>query len=199
MKGHVFQLNTNIIDFLKGARRGPAVVLGKDFGSIVANTGLGAGWKVVDAGTGSGWLAMQLANVVGSDGIVTTYEIRQEFAKIAKENFEKSGLENIRLKQKDIYKGISEKKTNLVTIDLQEPWRVVKHAEKSLVSGGYFAAYCPQITQVILLAKALKKTKLRLVKVSETIERNWIIDNKIARPEHHLLGHTAFLVFARRV
>ena len=189
----------NILDILKKSRRGPAIVLAKDFGSIVANTGLGAGWKVVDAGAGSGWLAMQIANIVGSNGAVTTYEIRPEFCKLAKENFAKFGFENIKLKQKDVYEGIAEKKVNLVTIDLQEPWRVVKAAEKSLAAGGFFVAYCPQITQVIKLVKELKKSKLKPVKVSETIERSWIVDNKIARPEHHLLGHTAFLVFARKV
>jgi len=188
----------NILDFLKGARRGPAVILGKDFGSIAANTGLGAGWKVVDAGTGSGWLALRLANSVGS-GVVTTYEKRPEFAKIAKENFEKSGFKNIRLRQKDIYKGISEKKVDLVTIDLQEPWRVVKSAANALSAGGFFVAYCPQITQVIQLVKELKKAKFHITKISETIERDWIVEDKISRPEHHMLGHTAFLVFARKI
>ncbi len=102
-------MKMKLLDFLRKARRGPAIILGKDFGAIVANTGVGSGWKVVDAGTGSGWLAMQLANIVGPAGKVTTYEQRKEFAKIAKENFAKAGFENIKLKVKDIYKGISEK------------------------------------------------------------------------------------------
>ncbi|MFH0868827.1 MAG: methyltransferase domain-containing protein [archaeon] len=186
-------------DILRKARRGPAVILPKDFGAIAANTGLGNGWTVVDAGTGSGWLAMQIANVAGAEGLVTTYEHREEFAKIAADNFKKFGFDGIKLKVKDIYKGIAERDLNLVTIDLQEPWKVVKHAEKSLENGGYFVAYCPQITQAIKLAKYLAKTKLKLVKVSETIERDWIVEGKIARPEHHLLGHTAFLVFARKI
>jgi tRNA (adenine57-N1/adenine58-N1)-methyltransferase len=183
-------------DLLKKAKRGPAVVLPKDFGAIAANTGLGNGWKVVDAGTGSGWLAMQIANIIGKEGKVYTYEIRKEFAKLAKENFAK--FKNVQLKQKDIYRGIAEKNLDLITIDLQEPWKVVKHAEKSLKAGGFFVAYCPQITQVIQLAKEIKKTKLKLVHVSETIERPWIIDGRIARPEHNILVHTAFLVFARK-
>jgi len=190
----------NILDFLRKAKRGPAVILPKDFGAIVANTGLGSGMQVVDAGTGSGWLAMQLANIVGPDGKVITYENRKEFAKIAKENFEKGGFANIKSKGTDIYKGISEKKVDLITIDLQESWKVVKHAEKSLKQGGFFVAYCPQITQVIQLVKEIKKTKLQVVKVSETIERPWRVDGDLlARPEHQILAHTAFLVFVRKI
>ena len=185
-------------DVLRKARRGPAVVLAKDFGAIAAGTGLGSGWNVVDAGTGSGWLAMQIANVIGPEGTIVTYENREEFAKIASENFKKFGFDNIKLKIKDIYKGIAEKSLNLITIDLQNPWLTVKSAEKALAPGGYFVAYCPQITQAIKLVKELKKAKMNIVKVSETTERDWIIDNKIARPEHHMLGHTAFLVFARK-
>ena|SRR3989344_5588177 len=191
--------NYSLLDFLKTAKRGPAVILPKDFSAIVANTGLGNGWKVIDAGTGSGWLAMQIANVVGKDGKVITYENREEFAKIAKENFRRAKFTNVALKEKDAYKGFVEKEFDLVVIDLQEPWRLVKHAEKALKTNGFFVCYCPQITQVIKLAEAIKKTKLKLQKISETTERSWLVEgNKIARPEHHTLSHTAFLVFARK-
>ncbi len=52
-----------IRDFLRKAKRGPQIIPPKDFGMIVAETGCGKDWKVVDAGTGSGFLAMMLANI----------------------------------------------------------------------------------------------------------------------------------------
>ena len=189
----------NILDILRKSKRGPATILPKDFGAIVANTGLCAGMIAVDAGTGSGWLAMQLASIVGNSGKVITYENREEFVKLAKKNFSTFGFTNIKTKQKDITKGISERNVDLITLDLQDSWKAVKHTTKALKQGGYLAVYCPQITQVIHIIKEIKKAKLNLVKVTETIERPWKIDGKVARPEHSFLSFTAFLVFARKL
>ena len=189
----------NILDILRKSKRGPATILPKDFGAIVANTGLGNGNTVVDAGSGSGWLAMQLANVVGPDGKVITYESREEFVQLAKRNFDNFGFANVKIKHKDITKGIAEKNIDLITLDLQDSWKAIKHAAKALKNGGFLAVYCPQITQVIQVVKEIKKAKLNLIKVTETMERPWKLDGRVVRPEHSFLSFTAFLVFARKV
>jgi tRNA (adenine57-N1/adenine58-N1)-methyltransferase len=192
-------VKTNILDVLRKSKRGPATILPKDFGAIVANTGLGNGMIVVDAGSGSGWLAMQLANVVGEKGKVTTYESRKEFVDLSQKNFDNFGFANIKSRHKDVTRGISERNADLVTLDLQDSYKAVKHAAKALKTGGFLAVYCPQITQVIQVIKEIKKNKLALTKVTETIERPWKIDGKIARPEHSFLSFTAFLVFAKKL
>jgi len=189
---------SNILDILRKSKRGPATILPKDFGAIVANTGLASGSVAIDAGTGSGWLAMQLANVVGPSGKVITYESRKEFAQLSGKNFINFGFTNVKIKNKDITKGISERNVDLITLDLQDSYKVVKHAAKALKTGGFLAIYCPQITQVIYVVKEIKKNKLALTKVTETIERPWKVDGKVARPEHSFLSFTAFLVFARK-
>jgi len=189
----------NILDILRKSKRGPATILPKDFGAIVANTGLGTGMTVVDAGAGSGWLAMQLANIVGPSGKVITYENREEFANLAKKNFDSFAFTNIKIKNKDITKGITEKNVDLITLDLQDSWKCIKYAGKALKQGGFLAIYCPQITQVIRAVKELKKAKLNFVKVIEATERPWKIEEKVARPEHNFLSFTAFLVFARKI
>ncbi len=179
------------------AKRGPQVILLKDLAIIAAYSGVESGDLAVDAGTGSGWLAMWLARIVGPSGKVVTYETRKEFIKIAEENFKKFGIKNIIIKNKDITKGIAEKNIDLVTLDLPEPWKVP--FVKKLKQGGIVVAYLPQMTQVIQFCKFIKKQKLKLEKVAEIIERDWIVEGRIARPEHHMLGHTGFLVFARKV
>src|SRR3989304_727380 len=185
----------NILDILKKSKRGPATILPKDFGAIVANTGLGNGNIVVDAGAGSGWLAMQLANVVGKEGKVITYESRKEFAELSQKNFDNFGFANIKIKSKDVTRGISERNADLVCLDLQDSYKAIKHAEKALKPGGYLAVYCPQITQVIKAVNEIQKAKLTLTKVTETMERPWKVDGKVARPEHSFLSFTAFIVF----
>ena len=69
--------------------RGPQVILPKDFGSILAYTGLGRESRVVEAGAGSGFLMIMLGNVCKK---VYSYERNERFYKLAMKNLERSGL-----------------------------------------------------------------------------------------------------------
>ena len=51
--------------------------------------------RVVDSGTGAGAIALNFGNVVGDTGKVYTYEIREDFAKVAQKNIETFGINNI--------------------------------------------------------------------------------------------------------
>lgn len=186
--------DASFIDNLAKIKRGPATTHQKEFGQIVATTGISSGSNVVDAGSGSGALALNLANI-GCN--VTTYELRKDFYEIAKENFENINPKIV-IKNKDIYEGIEEKELDLVTLDLLEPWKALKHAERALKSGGFLVCYLPTITQVIETVKESEKHNLYLWKVSETIEREWHVEGLKVRPKNQMLGHTAFLVFFRR-
>jgi len=193
-------MKDNFVDLIKKAKRGPQVILLKDAAIIAAYSGLESGKLVVDAGTGSGWLAAYLAKIVAPTGKVITYERREEFIKLAKENFKLLKIKNIKIKNKDIYEGISEKNVDLITLDLQEPWRVIPFAEKSLKIGGFLVVYSPQITQAIEFANKVNESRsLRFEKSIELLERSWKIKGKIARPEFHMLGHTGFISFARKI
>ncbi len=186
----------NIIDVLKKAQRGPQVVSAKDVGIIIAETGCNPSWKVVDAGTGSGFLALFLGNLGCK---VYTYENRKEFYEIAKNNIKNSGLKNIIAKNSDITKGIKEKDIDMVTLDMKEPERVIKHAYKKLKKGGWLVVYSLHIEQVRKVWKELKKHKFGKMKILENIQREWQIEgNTFTRPKTRMLGHTGFLVFARK-
>ena len=39
---------------------------------------------------------------------------------------------------------------------------------------------------------------LTVLETIEILERQWKIEDRIMRPEHEMLGHTAFLVFCRK-
>lgn len=192
-------VEATFIDLLLNSRRGPAVVLPKDAAAIIMHSGLSCGDTVVDIGTGSGWLAAMLANAVGPKGKVITYEVRKEFAQLSEKNFKFLGLKNIKIKVQNPIKKMSEKNADLITVDLAEPHLMLANAQKSLKSGKFLVAYCPQMTQVQEFISHLGKHSFRLEKTLEIQEREWNIHDKVCRPQHNALTHTAFLVFARKL
>jgi tRNA (adenine57-N1/adenine58-N1)-methyltransferase len=56
------------------------------------------------------------------------------------------------------------------------------------------------VPQVMRLVEALESSAgFGLVETSEAIFRPWHVDGLAVRPEHRMVGHTGFLVSARRV
>jgi len=192
MKG----LNT-IVDFLNKAKRGPQVILPKDAGLIVSVTGCSPEWKVVDAGTGSGFLAIFLGNLGCK---VYTYEKKKNFYDLAKKNIEKSGLKNIKIKNSDITKGIKERNVDMVTLDMKNPERVLKHAYNSLKSGGWLVVYSMHIEQIQKVWKESRKYEFGKFNILENLKREWQIEGRtFTRPKTHMLAHTGFLTFMRKI
>ena len=183
----------NFVDKVDKIKRGPAVIVNKDIGLILANTGVNAKSKILEAGSGSGRLTAFLANISNN---VTSYEHKKEIFELAQKNLKDLELK-VKIKNKDIYEGIEEKNLDVIILDLAEPWRVLTHAEKALKCGGCLVAYLPNITQVVQLIKSLTSPFI-LDKAEEVIEREWIIDDRV-RPVNQILGHTAFLVFIRKI
>jgi tRNA (adenine57-N1/adenine58-N1)-methyltransferase catalytic subunit len=192
------QVEANFVDKLLQCGRGPQVVLPKDAAAIVAHTCLQPGAKVVDAGAGSGWLTSFLAHYIGPKGRVTTYEKRKEFAKIAKDNFKFLDLKNIKLKNADITKGIKETKLDLITLDLLTPTKI-PNISKSLKSGGYVVAYVPHLEQAEEFVAFAKKQGLYFERAIEVIEREWVLKWDSLKEKMGAIGHTAYLVFCRKI
>ena len=140
---------------------------------------------------------MFLANLVYPEKI-TGYEIREDFRKIANENFKKASIKNVEIKLKDIYEGIDERELDLICLDLPEPWMVVPHALDSLKIGAYLVSYSPSIEQSKHFYDALIESKGRfLIETIECLVRNW--DLKTVRPHSRMLAHTGFMTIARLI
>jgi len=188
-------LEPKFSDLWEDLLRGPQVMIHKDIGMILAKTGANHTFKVADAGGGSGSLCFSLANVCSQ---ITVYEINPEHYKILSKNKDTFGLQNITLKQENIYEGIEENDLDLITLDLPEPWKVLEHAEQKLKIGGHLVIYLPNLTQVKLFVDSVGRGRIKVVETLELIERKWKIEDKIMRPEFEMLGHTGFLVFCRK-
>src|SRR3989344_8029860 len=184
-------------DLLKKIKRMPQIITLKDAGMIAGQTGMNKEDIVVEAGAGSGALTIFLAGVAKH---VYTYEIRKDFHEVAKGNYERLGIKNITIKNKDITKGIEEKEVDLVTLDMEFPEKAFKAAHKALKVGGYLVIYAPIIEQVSRLRGLISDKHFTDVETFECILRPWQIEPPDkSRPSGHFLTHTGFLTFARKI
>ena len=190
-------LSPSFIDLYKKIKRKAQIVMLKDIGLIISETGINKNSIVVDAGAGSEALSCFLANYVKK---ICTYEIRDDFIDIVKENIKMLDLKNILIKKKDIYTGIDEKNIDLITLDLPEPWKVIKHAEKSLKIGGFLVSYSTSVLQTADFVNNVRKSNnLIFLKTSELIDREWKIEGRRIRPKSDGIGFSGFITFARRI
>ena len=74
-----------LVEFVVSMPRGAAVVYPKDAAQIVAMADIFPGAHVVEAGVGSGALTCSLLRAVGPHGRVSSYERREEFADVARQ------------------------------------------------------------------------------------------------------------------
>lgn len=193
----LFVSEPSFVDSYGRIKRAPQIIPRKDVAAIVAETGIGKGSIVVDAGTGSGALALFLGNIAKR---VVTYEIREDFAKVAAENIKLLDMKNITLKNKSIYEGIDEKDVDVVTLDLPEPWKAVEPAASALKIGGFIVSYSPTTPQVSdFISAAAKNKSLLLIRTIEIIEREWEFNDRIVRPKSQQIGHSGFLTFVRKI
>ncbi|MBW2969644.1 methyltransferase domain-containing protein [Candidatus Woesearchaeota archaeon] len=192
-----FLLDASYIDIYKRFRKLPQTIPLKDIGLIIGETGINNDSIVVDGGLGSGALAAALAHVAKH---VTSYEVRDDCIETAEANIKKLGLTNISVKKKSLYDGIDESDVDLITLDLPEPWKVVQHASKALKTGGFLISYSPSVPQVQDFVNELHKNdQLLYLKTVELIERLWEIEGRRVRPKSTGIGHSGFIVFARKI
>ncbi len=188
-------IKPSVIDLVTSMKRGPQVILPKDASLIIAVTGVSKDSVVFDVGSGSGWLSVFLANYVKQ---VNTFEKDAEFFEIARGNIEKNKMINVAIKKRDVIKkGFGKKGADLVTIDLKEPHKVIGHAFRSLNEGGWVFCHCPVMEQVKNVAKALEKHGFKQTRILQNLSQEWKANP--TRPIRQEIGHTAFLVFGRKL
>ena len=197
---HTFKImKPNINDFIDIMDRRCSILIKKDIGQVLAYTGLGAGSRVVDAGTGAGAIALNFGNVVGPQGHVFTYEIREDFAEVAKKNIDNFGITNITVKNQNIKDGIEEDNIDLVFLDLPKPYEIFEDVLESLNVGGWLAVYAPYIDQAKISYRVAKKLGFYDIEILELIERGLEVRTQGVRPKTRMVGHSGYLLFARKL
>ena len=194
-----FVIEPTIPDLVKKIIRLPQIITLKDLGSIIAYSGIKSNSKILEAGTGSGFSACVMASMA-RNGKVVSYEIRKDFAKVAKKNVTLFGLDNIKIINADIKDGIKERGFDFVLLDMPDPWKAVGLAAKGMKIGARICTYSPSIIQIEKTIRALPDT-LKVERLMTVTENDWKVelDRDILRPQSDGLTHTAFLLFSRKV
>ncbi|MBI2938148.1 MAG: tRNA (adenine-N1)-methyltransferase [Thaumarchaeota archaeon] len=195
----VYILKPVIKDLVLKSSRKTQVVYPKDLGAIAAWTGLSPGKIVVESGTGSGALTIFAANLVRPHGHVYSYDLRPEFQEVAKKNIERAGLgEYITLKQGDAKQGLDVTGADIALVDVGDPWTLVKPMKNALKGSGTLAAVIPTMNQVEKMTAELLRQGFVDVESIELIAREIEAREGMTRPAMRMVGHTAYLTFARK-
>jgi tRNA (adenine57-N1/adenine58-N1)-methyltransferase len=164
------------------------------------NCSIESGNTVLEAGIGSGSLTIALATAVSPDGIVISYDKREDFIKHTMKNLINARLDKyVTIQNRDVTEGISEKNLDAIIFDIPNPWDAVNHVWRVLKPGGYFCSYSPLISQVEKTVKKIRKNNFIEVKTFENFQRDMVISEYGTRPSFKMLGHTGYLTFARKV
>jgi tRNA (adenine57-N1/adenine58-N1)-methyltransferase len=196
----IFLIEPTIHDFIMKSERRTQIVYPKDLGYIAARTGLKNGSKVLEVGTGSAALATFMASIVKPDGHIYSFDVNPEFMEIAKRNLEKAGMDKyVTLHQHDPHQGVNIREADVAIVDLGDPWTVVDQVHDALKGSGAFVAICPTMNQIEKTATELKRAGYADIDCVELMIRNMEAREGMTRPSMRMIGHTTYLVFARKV
>jgi tRNA (adenine57-N1/adenine58-N1)-methyltransferase len=190
-------------DFVLSMPRGATIVYPKDAAMIIGVADVFPGAKVIEAGVGSGALSISLLRAIGKDGKLFSFERREDFAEIARENV-KTYFGSIpsqwQLEVGSVQESSTNEKYDRVILDMLAPWECVAFAADVLRPGGVFLAYVATTTQLSATAEALKEDgRFTEPLSSETIVRDWHHEGLAVRPMQRMIGHTGFLIVSRRM
>jgi tRNA (adenine57-N1/adenine58-N1)-methyltransferase catalytic subunit len=187
--------------------RGAAIIYPKDSAQILQLGDVFPGATVVEAGVGSGALTLSLLRAIGPQGRLLSFERREEFSDVARGNvgaFFGEEPANWQLTIGDLTDALPQVTTpasvDRVVLDMLAPWECLDAVAEALVPGGVVVCYVATVTQLSRVAEAIRATGLFTdPDSSETMVRGWHVEGLAVRPDHRMIGHTGFLLTARRL
>ncbi|MFM8627404.1 MAG: tRNA (adenine-N1)-methyltransferase [Candidatus Nanopelagicus sp.] len=192
-----------LADYLLSMPRGATIIYPKDTAMILGVADIKPGARVLEAGVGSGALSISILRAIGESGFLHSIELREDFAEIARDNvtnYFKAQPKNWQITIGQLEDQKFDAEFDRVVLDMLTPWECLTVAANALVPGGVFMAYVATTTQLSRMAEAIKESANFTEPESlETMVRGWHHEGLAVRPQHRMIAHTGFLIFARRM
>lgn len=198
---YVYLLKPTMYDYVMKIQHGTQIVYPKDLGYIVARAGIQNGQKIVEIGTGSASLTSFVASIVKPRGHVYTFDVDENFMKIAAKNLKKCGMEKYVTQENLDIKNVKQVPVtdmDVALIDLGDPWTVIPQVRQMLKGSGGVFAICPTMNQLEKLTMTLIENEFTDIESTEHILRT--IEAREGKTRHSFqgIGHTTYLCFARK-
>jgi tRNA (adenine57-N1/adenine58-N1)-methyltransferase len=160
---------------------------------------------------------------VGEEGLLVSYERRADFADIARGNVERffggpHPAWQLRVGDlmevtgalageagEEVFAGPPDHagpadSFDRVVLDMLAPWEFAHVAADALIPGGVLCCYVATVTQLSRTVEAIREqTSFDEPAAWESMARGWHVDGLAVRPDHRMVGHTGFLITARRL
>lgn len=196
-----------LTDFVMSMPRGAAIIYPKDAAQILGQADIFPGATVVEAGVGSGALSLWLLRAIGPTGRLLSFERREEFGEVARANVAaflgaEPGNWSVTIGdlQDALPASVEPGSVDRIVLDMLAPWECLDECADALAPGGVLICYIATVTQLSRVAEAIRATgAFTEPDPSETLVRGWHVEGLAVRPDHRMIGHTGFLMTARRL
>src|SRR6266702_3831333 len=151
---------------------------------------------------GAAALSCWLLRAVGEQGSLVSFERMPVFAEIARRNVEQffgGAPPSWQLVTGEFSpEGLAD--FDRVVLDMLAPWDLVDEVASVLAPGGLACCYVATTTQLSRTVEALRgHGAFDEPAAWESLTRPWHVEGLAVRPGHRMVGHTGFLVTARRL
>ncbi len=205
-EGRTFQVVRPLLtDYVLSMPRGAAIIYPKDSAQIIAFGDIFPGARVLESGVGSGGLALFLLSAIGERGRLLSVEKRNDFAEIAAANVDLwfgARPPQWDLVIEDLGAALSELDDcsfDRVVLDLLDPWSFTDGVARVLTYGGVLTCYVTTVPQMSRTVEAMRASgQFFEPTVWDSTNHTWHVEGLAVRPDHRMIGHTGYLITARR-
>ena len=144
---------------------------------------------------------------IGDAGRLVSFERRPEFAEVAQANVEtflghRPASWDVRVGDlvTELPTAVEPGTVDRVILDMLAPWECIDAVAEALTPGGVVLCYIATATQLSRVAEYIRNTGLFTEPdANETMVRGWHVEGLAVRPDHRMVAHTGFLLWARRL